>query len=378
MESSPASTEGDKTPSTRGRRAKNRADTGDSGGTTKPETRKEGAMNEETGEMQEMLKEPQDNGTDGEPPQDNDSEDRNTQPEEPNAEEPKATEPKATEPKATERKAEENQNAGGEGGAIERATPQQGGELAEVEPTGYLAIDMEDPTYIAGLIAENLGENDSLSIRDLTRITVPGRGATLWSLQGPEGEEAVKTLNGIIVFRQDTRAYWQESLEEATGTSRPDCHSMDNITGYGSPGGSCRSCDLNVFGSAANGKGKACKEKKLIFLLEEDKLLPMVVQAPSTSLTPMRDYFVGLTTKYNLPFWGAVTELALRKVDDDPFPYSVITPRLVRPMLRGQFKRLEAYVRAMEPRLRQIAVAVENEASNLRQPNGATNLAQDE
>ena len=358
MESSPASTEGDKTPSTRGRRAKNKADTGSNGGTTIPENRKEGAMSEENGEMQEMFKEPQDNGTGVEPPQDNDSEGENNQPEEP--------------------KAEENQNPGREGGAIERATPQQGGELAEVEPTGFLAIDMDDPTYIAGLIAENLGENDSLSVRDLTRITVPGRGATLWSIEGPEGEEAVKTLSGIIVFRQDTRAYWQESLEEAAGTSRPDCHSMDNITGHGIPGGSCRTCGLNVFGSAANGKGKACKEKKLIFLLEEDKLLPMVVQAPSTSLTPMRDYFVGLTTKNNLPFWGAVTELALRKVDDDPFPYSVITPRLVRPMLRGQFKRLEAYVRAMEPRLRQIAMDVENEASNLTRFNGTTNLAQDE
>ncbi len=47
----------------------------------------------------------------------------------------------------------------------------------------------------------------------------------------------------------------------------------------------CATCPMNKWGSAANGgKGKACREKRLLLVLRDGEALPVVVVAPPTSL----------------------------------------------------------------------------------------------
>ncbi|POB10115.1 hypothetical protein [Sulfobacillus sp. hq2] len=47
----------------------------------------------------------------------------------------------------------------------------------------------------------------------------------------------------------------------------------------------CASCPMNRWGTAANGgKGKACREKRLLLVLRDGEALPVVVVAPPTSL----------------------------------------------------------------------------------------------
>ena len=47
----------------------------------------------------------------------------------------------------------------------------------------------------------------------------------------------------------------------------------------------CANCPMNRWGSAANGgKGKGCREKRLLLVLRDGEALPVVVVAPPTSL----------------------------------------------------------------------------------------------
>ena len=49
------------------------------------------------------------------------------------------------------------------------------------------------------------------------------------------------------------------------GSNPPDCGSFDGITGTGTPGGICKNCPFNQFGSG-EGKSKACKNRRMLYL----------------------------------------------------------------------------------------------------------------
>jgi hypothetical protein len=171
---------------------------------------------------------------------------------------------------------------------------------------------------------------DEVGIGDLDRVKVPAGGGTTWTVQGIDGEKQVKFLEGIIVHVARRRAYWESA--NPTG-EQPDCSSTDCITGVGDPGGPCMSCPLNQFGTAVkqgggsgSGRGKACKESTLLFLLRPGANLPEVVVVPPGSLKPVKQYRLKLT----LPYFSAITRLELEKVSNkDGIAYARIKPTLV-------------------------------------------------
>ena len=112
------------------------------------------------------------------------------------------------------------------------------------------------------------------------------------------------------LFPQPARAYWRASLEKGGGSAPPDCFSSDGEHGTGDPGGDCFSCPMNQWASADKGHGKACKEKRLLFLLRPDSVLPVVVQVPSTSIQNVKRYFLRLLDN-KMSHWMVVTRLAL-------------------------------------------------------------------
>ena len=73
-----------------------------------------------------------------------------------------------------------------------------------------------DTGELLEIIRENMG-NDRITERDLDRVTMPLGGGLSWTVPTLEGEETVKSLEGIIVHWTAPRAYWQESMEESGG-----------------------------------------------------------------------------------------------------------------------------------------------------------------
>ena len=210
----------------------------------------------------------------------------------------------------------------------------------------YMALQ-SDATGVLGTVRENIG-NDRITDRDLDRITVPLGGGLNWTVPTLEGEDSAKTLDGIIVHWTAPKAYWQTGMEVG-GNTPPDCSSHDGDVGYGQPGGACHLCPLNQWGSAEGGNGKACKEKRMLFLLRASDLLPIVIQAPSTSLQPIKKYFLRLANK-SLPYWSVITSLSLEKASNGAgIAFSRIVPNSPGPVPEEQQKILKEYVEAIRP-----------------------------
>jgi hypothetical protein len=210
----------------------------------------------------------------------------------------------------------------------------------------FLALQ-NTPVGVLETVKENIG-NDRITDRDLDRITVPLGGGLNWTVPTLEGEDSLKTLDGIIVHWTSPRAYWATGLEVG-GNAPPDCSSHNGETGYGEPGGECFSCPLNQWGSAEGGTGKACKEKRMLFLLRANDLLPIVIQAPSTSIQTVKKYLLRLASQ-GLPYWSVMTKLSLEKAQSSTgIAYSRIAPKSSGPVPEEQREKLAEYVAAIKP-----------------------------
>jgi hypothetical protein len=210
----------------------------------------------------------------------------------------------------------------------------------------FLALQSQ-ATDVLEAVKENIG-NDRITDRDLDRITVPSQGGLNWTVPTLEGEDSAKTLDGIIVHWTSPRAYWATGLEVG-GNSPPDCSSHDGETGYGNPGGECFGCPLNQWGSAEGGGGKACKEKRMLFLLRATDLLPIVIQAPSTSIQSVKKYLLRLASQ-GMPYWSVMTKLSLEKAQSSTgIAFSRIVPKSSGPVPEEQREKLAEYVAAIKP-----------------------------
>ena len=225
------------------------------------------------------------------------------------------------------------------GGEIERVS-------TDVSTYRILGRSKEGVEHAMGVLVNNL-RGDKLSERDLPRVTVPAQGNTVWTVPTTEGDKHYEEITGILIEYTSPRAYWSKPLEPGNVVP-PDCSSPDGIKGIGDPGGDCVGCPFDVFGTAlGEGQhGKACKEKRMIFVLQPDRTLPLVVQAPSTSLRSIREYVVGLGNIEELPFHAVYTQLTLEKVGTGPMAYGKIVAKNIGPVEEEYLPQIEAYQRA--------------------------------
>lgn len=164
----------------------------------------------------------------------------------------------------------------------------------------------------------NLAEamNDELSGMDVSfdRVTIPAAGGTAFELPGelPGETEAAKEFSGVILYHHPLFTYYRERF--TGGNSAPDCGSYDGVTGVGDPGGSCAHCLLNQFGSGENG-GKACKNKRRIYILREGELIPILLTLPTGSMKAFAVYVKRLLAKGKKTS-GVVTRFSLQKVQN--------------------------------------------------------------
>ena len=213
--------------------------------------------------------------------------------------------------------------------AIEKA-PGKGGvsQVVERNPmdvTTYRILNRsdEDIAKAMDIFRHNL-RGQKLTERDLTRIKVPPQGITVWSIPSAEGDTHEKELTGILVEYTTPRAYWEKPMDPGS-VAPPDCSSPDGMMGTGNPGGPCHLCPLSKFGSdpREDSNGQACKEKRMLFLLRPDGLMPAVVQAPSTSIRNVFDYAMDLANK-ETALEHVYTQMTLEKVATGGIEYGKV------------------------------------------------------
>lgn len=192
--------------------------------------------------------------------------------------------------------------------------------LAELRQGFILPTMLESNGFSSEDLAE---EMDGLQM-SFQRVKIPTGGALQFELPGedPDHPDYAPTLTGVILFNHSSNAYWPAGSEYGDDTN-PICSSVDGKMGYGDPGGSCADCALNEFGT--DGKGKACKNMRQLYLLRSGDFLPLQLTLSPTSIKPYKEF-------YNLNFalrrrrtCGSVVEIGLRRVDNKVNVYSVAT-----------------------------------------------------
>lgn len=135
----------------------------------------------------------------------------------------------------------------------------------------------------------------------------------------PDGSTA-KALTGVIMYHHKARGYW-----EIEGQQIPTCSSMDGKTGTDENGDahSCINCPHNAWGSGKDGRGKACKEMRWIYFLQEGEIIPSRISLPPTSLGQFDTFVTALAQRRIAPIMKVV-RIGLEKTERHGFTYSVL------------------------------------------------------
>lgn len=145
------------------------------------------------------------------------------------------------------------------------------------------------------------------------RVKIPAGGALYFELplDDPENPETLKEVRGVILHHHTLNSYYKDKY--TGGNNPPDCGSFDGKVGEGIPGGQCRKCPLNQFGSGENGSGKACKNKRRIYLLREGDIFPILLTLPTGSLKEFTNYIAKRIVAKGRRSFEVVTKVTLKK-----------------------------------------------------------------
>ena len=187
-----------------------------------------------------------------------------------------------------------------------------------------------------------LHKSETPDARDLIRLKMPqnedaGFVIPLPSVDPQTGEMNDKTvrraLDGVILYRRPVRAYWKKEYG-AGAAGPPDCYSLDNVTGTGTPGGDCATCPLAQFGSApkragSTGRGQACQQRTELYLMVPWSAMPVVLSAPPTAYQVLRKYATSLVQGMGAPYHEVITRLQIEAAansDGVAYPTIKATP----------------------------------------------------
>jgi hypothetical protein len=153
---------------------------------------------------------------------------------------------------------------------------------------GYLALANSD---LGALMAEELDGLDA----GFERIRIPSGGGLAFEIPGEDGEpEMMREFSAVILHHHPLNSYYKTKF--TGGNNPPDCGSYDGVFGVGDPGGNCAACPCNQYGSGENG-GKACQNRRRLFVLRENEIFPLVMSIPTGSLPEFARYIKRLISK---------------------------------------------------------------------------------
>ena len=158
----------------------------------------------------------------------------------------------------------------------------QNNENTALETSGYAGVTG------LGFLEEGMDDCQGLEF-SFDRIKIPAGGSTAFEVPGESEDdvEMVKEITGVILYNHPAFSYYTEKY--TGGSNPPECGSFDGVTGHGNPGGSCSSCPYNQFGSG-DGQSKACKNRRMLYILQEGEMFPQILSLPTGSLKEFTKY----------------------------------------------------------------------------------------
>lgn len=195
------------------------------------------------------------------------------------------------------------------------------------------------------------------------RIKIPAGGGVAFEVPGDalDSPDTVKEFEAVILYHQPINTYYKNKYDGSNNP--PDCGSMDGKLGLSSDGElvECASCPFSKFESAEDGKGKACKQKRRLFLLREGEFLPIILTLPTGSLGEYSKYIMrvmGKGKKSN----AIVTKFSLKKAQNSGgITYSQAVFSIVRELSTEECLSIEKMSEQVKAMATKVAVADEAE-----------------
>lgn len=195
------------------------------------------------------------------------------------------------------------------------------------------------------------------------RIKIPAGGGVAFEVPGDtlDSPDTVKEFEAVILYHQPINTYYKNKYDGSNNP--PDCGSMDGKLGLSSEGElvECASCPFSKFESAEDGKGKACKQKRRLFLLREGEFLPIILTLPTGSLGEYSKYIMRIMGKGKKSN-AIVTKFSLKKAQNSGgITYSQAVFSIVRDLSTEECLSIEKMSEQVKAMATKVAVADEAE-----------------
>lgn len=227
-------------------------------------------------------------------------------------------------------------------------------------------IEKFEVPAVSGDIGELMNEElDGLSFQ-FDRVKIPTGGGLAFEIPG-ETEDEVETVReivGVIVDQHAVNAYWKEQYSGQNNP--PDCSALDGKHGTGDPGGDCRTCPYNQWGSDPLGSGgKACKNMRRIYILREGDMFPLLLTLPPTSLKNFANYLAKRVVAKRKRSCEVVTKITLKKAQSNTgITYSQAVFSLVGILPPEMAEKMRQYSESIKPITRAIGIEVDDYVQN--------------
>lgn len=224
---------------------------------------------------------------------------------------------------------------------------------------GNTALAVQENEYLLPAL-NNIGEAmaeemDGLQLT-FDRVKIPSGGGVAFEVPGddPDSPDTEKELIGVIVDHHPVNAYWAVKYDGANNP--PDCSSMDGKVGTGDPGGSCKACPYNQFGS--DGNGKACKNMHRVYVLRDGETFPLLLTLPPTSLKNFADFLGKRVVGKGLRSYAVKVKVTLKKATNSTgITYSQAVFALVERLTPEAADQARSYSNGIKAITRNLAVA---------------------
>ena len=144
----------------------------------------------------------------------------------------------------------------------------------------------------------------------LPRVKIPSGGATSFEIDTGDSEnpDTIKELRVVIIYNHPAYSYFDKQYD---GENRPPvCYSNDGVNGI--KFGDCNKCKYNQYNTALTGNGKACKNKRAIYMIFENQIFPSLLLLPTGSIQNFTKYVQSQMFKAR-KLSQVVTKITLKK-----------------------------------------------------------------
>lgn len=146
-------------------------------------------------------------------------------------------------------------------------------------------------------------------------------------VSNPKDPDSPATNVSVVLLNANpnlSKVFYAHGYEDGS-TEKPTCFSNDGLRpsdeSLEKQSKTCAACPNNVWGSGANGKGKACSDTRRVAVARPDTITdPMLLRIPPASLKTLREHSE-VVGRHGVPMHSVVTKIAF-----DP---QEATPRLL-------------------------------------------------